>query len=256
MALPIRAVVSDLDGVVYRGDRPVPGAVEAINRWAARGIPYVFVTNNASKTASAFAEKLARLGVEARPGQVLTSADAAAAHVGRHFRAGVSAFVIGERGLREAVTGEGAEVVDRDDAEVVVLGFDYALNYAKMRTAVRALMGGAALVVTNPDLITPADDGYEPCVGTFLAALRAAVPGVRPAIAGKPSPVMIEEALRRLGSDPAETIMVGDQIHTDIVAGQAAGLRSFLVGTGVPPVAPAPAVPDAVIETLLDIPVA
>ena len=255
MAHPIRAIVSDLDGVVYRGELPVPGAVEAIRLWAERGIPYVFVTNNASKTPAAFAEKLTRLGVATRPDQVLTSADAAAAHVGRHFAPGVSAYVIGETVLQDAVAREGANVVDRDDAEVVVLGFDYELTYAKLRRAMRALMGGAALVVTNPDLITPTNEGYEPCVGATLAALRAAVPHVEPVIAGKPSPVMIAEAVRRLGSKPEETIMVGDQIYTDIIAGQAAGLRSFLVSTGVPAEARPKASPDAVIASLLEIPV-
>lgn len=251
----VRAVVSDLDGVVYRGDNPVPGAVEAINLWASCGVPYVFVTNNASKSATAFAEKLSRLGIAARPDQVLTSADAAAVYVRRTFRAGVSTYVIGEAVLHEALAREGASVADRDDVEVVVLGFDYALTYAKLRRAMRALMGGAALIVTNPDMITPTSDGYEPCVGTTLAALKAAVPGVKPVVAGKPSPVMITEALRRLGSKPEETIMVGDQIFTDIIAGQAAGLRSFLVRTGVPVLAHETAVPDAIIETLLDIPV-
>lgn len=253
MSSPILAIVSDLDGVVYRGDRAIPGAVEAIAEWKARGIPYVFVTNNASKSSVQFADKLNRLGVETGPDGVITAGEAAASHVAQIHGKGARTFVIGEPVLFEAAEREGIPITDGDDAEVVLLGFDYNLTYAKMRTAVRALLGGAALVVTNPDVLTPTDDGYEPCVGATLAALLASAPEARPVIAGKPSPVMIREAVRRLNSRPEETIMVGDQIVTDIVAGKEAGLRSFLITTGVP-ARPHPTVtPDFEIESLSQI---
>ncbi|MFB2551901.1 HAD-IIA family hydrolase [Ensifer soli] len=254
MTPPIRAIVSDLDGVVYRGETAIPGAVETIADWARRGIPYVFVTNNSAKSAKAFADKLRRLGVALSDAQVLTSTDATAAYVGRHFRAGIATYVIGEAALVDAVTAAGASLVDHERADLVVLGSDYDFNFRKMFVATRALRAGAALVVTNPDVIAPLEDGVEPCVGAFLAALLAAAPDVVPAIVGKPSPLMILEALERLGTRPEETIMVGDQIATDIIAGQSAGLRSYLVSTGIPN--PHASVrPDAEIASLAEIPV-
>ncbi len=253
MSAPIKAVISDLDGVVYRGDIPMPGAVEAIAGWKRHGVPYLFVTNNASKSAEQFSAKLNRMGVEIGPEGVLTAGDAAAAHVGHQFGRGTRTFVIGERVLFEAAEREGLTIVDSGQIDVVLLGFDYGLNYAKLTVAVQALLKGAKLVVTNPDLLTLTSDGYEPCVGATMALLQATVPEVEPVVAGKPSPVMIREALARLGSRPEETIMVGDQIVTDILAGQRAGLRSFLLTTGVPARPVEGVKPDALIETLLDI---
>lgn len=253
-AIGISAVISDLDGVVYRGEEAIPGSIETIREWARRGIPYAFVTNNATKSAEAFAAKIRRLGAPVEAAQVVTSAEATASHFGTSFANGTRTFAIGEAVLIGALEREGADMVNADDAAVVVLGFDYALSYAKLRTAVRAVMGGAALLVTNPDLITPAERGFDPCVGASLAAITAAVPAARPVIVGKPSPIMIREALRRIGGDPRSTIMVGDQVVTDIVAGQAAGLRSFLVQSGVAIGGDNRAVPDAVYPSLSQIP--
>ncbi len=252
---PIEAIVSDLDGVVYRGELPVPGAVEAIRAWSRKSLPYVFVTNNATKSAFAVAEKLARLGIPAEAGQVVTAAETTGSYLGTHFRKGVRTFAIGEKVIFDALSREGAGLADSDDVEVVVLGFDYALDYGKIRTAVRAVLNGAALVVTNPDILTPANTGYEPCVGAILAVITTAAPDVRPIVIGKPSAMMIEEALRRLGTARRATIMVGDQVATDIVAGQAAGLRSYLVSTGVPQTQRQDVQPHAIIDSLLDLPV-
>ncbi|MGC4025507.1 MAG: HAD-IIA family hydrolase [Mesorhizobium sp.] len=250
----IKAVISDLDGVVYRGEEAIPGSIDTIKTWAQRGIPYVFVTNNASRSAKQFASKIRKLGAPVEPQGVVTSAEATAGHFGISFPRGTSVFAIGEPVLFDALEREGARLTDADDAEVVVLGFDYDLTYAKLRRAVRAVMGGARLLVTNPDRITPTESGFEPCVGATLAAITAAVPSVQPVIIGKPSPLMINEALRRLGSDPQSTIMIGDQVATDIVAGQAAGLRSFLVQSGVAAITDPQAVPDAIYPSLAHIP--
>lgn len=251
--MPISAVVCDLDGVVYRGAEEIPGAVATIRRWACQGMPYAFVTNNATKSAEAFAAKIRGLGAPVEATQVVTSAEATASHFGRSFPGGTRTFVIGESVLFEALERENAELVDHDDAAVVVLGFDYELSYAKLRTAVRATLGGATLLVTNPDMLTPSEKGFDPCVGASLAAITAAVPGVEPIIVGKPSPIMIREALRRIGGDPRSTVMIGDQVATDIKAGRAAGLRSFLVLSGVAAGPAQDAVPDAVYPSLAHI---
>lgn len=248
----ILGVVSDLDGVVYRGGSAIPGAVEAFRRWSERSVPVAFVTNNATKSPDQFAAKLESLGVSVHPNRVFSSAAATAAFVRRRWPPGTRVFPIGEPSLLGPLAA-GGFVPAGDDAEVVVLGFDHAIDYAKISTAVRALLMGAELVATNPDVLTPSDTGFAPCVGTFLAALRAAVPTIQPIIVGKPEPIMIEEAFASLGSPRAGTIMIGDQVATDIVAGQRAGLRTVLVTTGVPFKSVAGVEPDRIVSSLIDL---
>ncbi len=248
----IRGIISDLDGVLYRGDQPIAESVEAFKAWHARGVPYAFVTNNATKSAAQFAAKLQRMGVPTTAAQVFNAVSATASLMQQRWRKGTRVFAIGEAPLFEAIEESGFTLAG-DDAEVVVLGFDYALNYDKLRTAVRAALNGASVVVTNPDLLTPADDGLEPCVGVLAAAVTAAVPAVEPIVVGKPQPFMVEAALAHVGTDKSETIMIGDQVATDIIAGQRAGIRSFLVATGLPHAPVAGVTPDRVIASLRDL---
>jgi 4-nitrophenyl phosphatase len=135
------------------------------------------------------------------------------------------------------------------------MGLDRAISHEKMRLAVQAILDGATLIGTNPDLLLPTAHGYEPGAGAQLTAVAAAA-RVKPIIVGKPETHMIEAALERLGTARSETIMIGDQIPTDIQAGKRAGLCSVLVTTGVPAAAdPALLAPDFVVRSLLDIPV-
>jgi 4-nitrophenyl phosphatase len=251
-ASPIRGVISDLDGVLYRGNQPIADSVQAFQAWHARGVPYAFVTNNATKSAAQFAAKLAAMGVPVTAAQVFCAISATASLMRRRWPVGTRVFAIGETPLFDELEASGF-ALSGEDAEVVVLGFDYALTYDKLRVAVRAALNGAAVVVTNPDTLTPADSGFEPCVGVIAAAVVAAVPSVVPIVVGKPQPLMVEEALAHVGTAPAETIMIGDQAATDIVAGQSAGLRSILVTTGLPYVAVGDVTPDRVIASLLEL---
>jgi 4-nitrophenyl phosphatase len=248
----IRGVISDLDGVAYRGDVPIAEAVETFRAWHARGVPYAFVTNNATKSAAQFAAKLERMGIPAKPAQVFNAVSATAALMAQRWPRGTRVFAIGERPLFEAIEEQGF-VHAGEEADVVVLGFDYELSYAKLRTAVRAALRGAPVIVTNPDVLTPADDGFEPCVGALAAAVTAAVPAAIPIVVGKPEPFMITQALAHLGTAASETIMIGDQVATDIIAGQRAGLRSFLVTTGMPFREVAGTTPDRIIASLKEI---
>lgn len=249
---PIRGVISDLDGVLYRGSQSIPDSVQAFQTWHARGVPHAFVTNNATKSAMQFAAKLKAMGVPVSAAQVFNAISATASLMRRRWPAGTRVFAIGETPLLEELEASGFKL-SGESAEVVVLGFDYALTYDKLRTAVRAALNGAVVVVTNPDTLTPADTGFEPCVGVLAAAVTAAVPATVPIVVGKPQPFMVEEALAHLGTANSETIMIGDQITTDIVAGQSAGLRSGLVTTGLPYVAVAGVTPDRVVSSLLDL---
>ena len=250
----IRGVVSDLDGVVYRGKTPIAASIEAFRRWRHAGVRFCFVTNNSTHTEFDVVRKLDKMGLPISADEVVTSAAESARLLQAGWKAGTAVYVIGAASLRNAVAGAGMVVTGQSPA-VVVMGLDRAITHEKMRIAVNALLNGAALIGTNPDLLLPTDDGFEPGAGAQLAAVVAAA-GVRPLIVGKPEPRMIESAVARLGTDKTETIMVGDQVATDIQAGKRAGLCSVLVTTGVPP-RPDPSLsqPDFVVANLLEIPV-
>jgi len=249
---PIKGIISDLDGVAYRDDSPIPASVQAFRAWYERGVPYAFVTNNSTKSAAQFAAKLSGIGIPATAAQVFNTISAVTGLLQRRWPPGTPVFAIGEQPLLETLEQSGYRLTGTN-AEVVVLGFDSELNYAKLRTAIRAALAGATIVATNPDVLTPVHDGYDPCVGVLTAAVAAAVPSATPIVVGKPDPFMIEQALNYLGTRKQETVMIGDQIATDIVAGQSAGLRAILLASDVPFNAVIGVVPDLVISSLLDL---
>ncbi|WP_431202486.1 HAD-IIA family hydrolase [Bradyrhizobium betae] len=248
----IRGIISDLDGVAYRGDTAIPSSVTAFRTWHEQGMPYAFVTNNSTKSAAQFAAKLAGIGIPAEPEQVFNTISAATALLARRWPRGTSVYAIGEQPLFAAIEAAGYDLAAADP-EVVVLGFDSTLDYAKLRTAIRAALAGATIIATNPDVLTPVHDGYDPCVGVLTAAVIAAVPSVTPIVVGKPHPFLIEQALEYLGTAKHETIMIGDQLATDIAAGNAAGLRSILLASDVPFNSATDVIPHRVISTLLDL---
>ncbi|HXF37039.1 MAG TPA: HAD-IIA family hydrolase [Actinomycetota bacterium] len=232
MALADRydAFLFDLDGVLYRGDQPVPGAPRALRRLRERGKRVAFLTNNSGRTPEAVAAMLAALGIEAAPGEVVTSALATAdvlAARGVH-----SAYVIGEEGVRRALADAGIEVRDGEPSvvDVVVVGWDRSVDYAKMRTAALLVQRGAALVATNDDAAYPAPDGLWPGAGALLAAITTTT-GARPEVVGKPHPPLFLRALERAGG--GRPLVVGDRLDTDVAGATALGWDSLLVLTGV-----------------------
>lgn len=245
----VRGIISDLDGVAYRGDTAIPSSVRAFRAWHEQGVPYAFVTNNSTKSAEQFAAKLTSIGIPAEARQVFNTISATTALFARRWP---QVFAIGEQPLLAAIEAAGYDLTSKDP-EVVVLGFDSTLDYAKLRTAIRAALAGAAIIATNPDVLTPVHDGYDPCVGVMTAAVVAAVPSVKPIVVGKPHPFLIEQALEHLGTAKHDTIMIGDQLATDIAAGNAAGLRSILLASDVPFNAATGVVPDRVVLSLLDL---
>jgi 4-nitrophenyl phosphatase len=249
---PIRGVVSDLDGVAYRGELPIASSIEAFRRWREQGVPYAFVTNNSSLSASQFAEKLSRMGVAVTRAQIFTTIDASATLLRQRWPHGGRAYVIGERPLSEAVEDAGFTIAGTG-ADVVVLGFDCNLTYDKLRIATRAVLGGTPVIATNPDALTPAPDGYDPCVGMTIAAISAAVPEAEIIVVGKPQPFMIEQAVALLGVAKPDAIMIGDQLATDIIAGQRAGLRSILFASDAPFNGASTTTPDGIVASLLDL---
>jgi 4-nitrophenyl phosphatase len=228
----LRGFLVDLDGVVYTGTEVVPGAPGFFELLRRRGIPFLLITNNSSRRAEQFADKLTTMGIPVRPEEVLTSAQATAEFLAASAPPGSRAFVIGEEGLRSCLEAYDFRLVDDADADFVVVGLDRGFNYEKLTIASRAVLNGAHFVGSNPDTSLPMEDGLCPGAGAFQAAITA-VTGVSPLIVGKPEPTMLNIGVRLLGCSPAEAAIVGDRLDTDIVGGQRAGLATILVLSGI-----------------------
>lgn len=245
------AIISDLDGVTYRGDASIPTAVRAFRHWHEQGVPYAFVTNNSTKTAEEFADKLNGMDIPVTPDRIVTSSMVVARRVRAEIPAASRVMVIGAPSLVGAIEAQGFQIADRD-VQAVVVGLDRAFTFEKLQKAQSALLAGASFFGTNADRMLPHGTGYEPGAGSILAAIETAS-GVAPIVTGKPQPDLVHMALEILDSDPATTLMLGDQIETDIMAGRAAGLRTILVRTGVPPREVPGVTADIVVESLLDL---
>ena len=243
------AVISDLDGVVYRGDEAIPCAVERFNHWADQGVPYCFITNNAEKGSAEFAEKIRGFGIDCNADQVITSGDVALAYLKERHGPGAKVYVIGSASLKARVEAEGYQLTDTS-ASCVLVALDRNFNYAMMKTALRCILSGAELIGTNPDVIRPISDGFEPGTGAILQSIATAA-RVTPRVLGKPDPALIQSALKRMGQTPENIIMLGDQLATDIACARNAGVRGVLVETGVPFDPQSPFLPDYIISSLM-----
>jgi HAD superfamily hydrolase (TIGR01457 family) len=221
----------DLDGVLYRGDQPVEGAGEAVERLRARQKGLAFVTNNSSRTPAQVAEKLTSVGVPAGPEEVVSSATATAHLLAE--QGGGSAFVIGEAGIREALSDAGLRILDGEPERVdhVVIGWDRSADYTRLRTAALLVQAGASLVATNADPSYPAPNGLWPGAGALLAAVTTTLGRPADIVVGKPNPGLYRAALERAGA--GRPLVVGDRVDTDIAGAAALGWDSLLVLTGV-----------------------
>lgn len=226
--------VIDLDGVVWLGSEPVPGAAEAVARLRSVGEEHVFVTNNAWARVSDQEEKLSRIGIDGR-GAVVTAAQAGASLLDP----GERVYVVGGPGLREEVDRRGCTIVDTPSCDAVISGLDRELTYDALRTATLAIRRGARWVLTNPDTTFPTPEGLVPGAGAIGAALRAST-GVEPAVGGKPHGAMVELLRGRLGS---AGVVVGDRTDTDGAFAANLGYRFALVLTGVTSRADLPVLP-------------
>lgn len=226
-----RAVLLDLDGVLYRGDGAVPGAAEVVAELRAAGKSLVFLTNNSARTPEQVAAKLRSLGFEAAPEEVVTSARPTARLVAGDGRA-TTAYVIGRDGVRAALAEAGVEILDGspERADFVVVGWDGEVGYEQLRVAGVLARRGARLVATNDDASYPAPGGeLWPGAGAILAAVEAAS-GKTATVVGKPHRPLFDEALDQAGS--REAVMVGDRVETDVVGAVSAGIEAVLVLSG------------------------
>ncbi len=215
----------DLDGVLWRGEMPIEGAADAVARIRARGDRVVFLTNNAYATVSQHLAKLERMGVAARAGDLLTSAQAAATTL----EPGTVALACAGPGVREALTARGVRVVDEGPADAVVVGWHREFDFSRLARAADAARAGARLIGTNDDATFPTPDGLLPGAGALLAAVAYAAM-VTPEIAGKPHAPMCRLVAERVGS---VATVVGDRPSTDGGLARALGSRFALVLSGV-----------------------
>lgn len=268
MPLPIDGFIFDLDGTVYLGEHALPGAVEGISKLRQLGKRTLFVSNKPLYPREVYSEKLTRLGIPTSSEDVITSAFVLGYHLA-HTKPQLRLYVIGEPNLHAELRGHGLTIVnefaDQDPQEViqphevdaVVVAFDRTLDYRKLNTAYQALMQGAHFFATNADKTCPMPGGAIPDAGGTIAALEHMTGRKVELLAGKPSTLIVEVALQRLGLPAGHVMMVGDRLETDIFMGQQAGMKTVVTLTGVAKradVAKMDTPSDYVIENLSELP--
>ena len=226
----IKHYLTDMDGVIVQGSTLLPGAAEFVQRLKAREIPFLILTNNSRFTQRDLQMRLSYMGLDVPAEAIFTSALATAQFLHDQRPSG-RAYVIGESGLTTALHNIGY-ILTEQMPEYVVLGETTTYSFQHITQAIRFIIAGARFIATNPDAMGPGEGGIVPATGA-VAALITAATGVKPYVVGKPNPLMMRTALRTLGAHSEDSVMIGDRMDTDIVAGLESGLRTILVLTGV-----------------------
>ena len=236
----------DLDGVIYRGEGLLPQAKEFVAWLDATHKKYLFLTNNSFASETQVIAKLARLGITTNASHVLSAGQAAVKNIARRFPNG-TVYVVGEQPLLDMVRSYDLSIFQQQEqptkipadphtdsshlAAAVLVGLDRTFDYKKLTGAVTAIRGGAAFVAINRDPLLPIEGDLIPGCGAMVAAIEAAS-STPPEVVGKPQPTLLQEAMHTLGSQPDETIMIGDGLDTDIAGGLAAHTHTLLVLSG------------------------
>ena len=231
----IKSLILDMDGVVWRADAPIGDLPSIFSGIRARGLKFVFATNNSTRTSDQYVEKLKEFGVEVEPRQVVTSSQSAAHAMTQKFPPGTKVYMIGEEGLRAALQEKGFDVLSVEDApqaQAVVMGMDRGINFQKAAEATLLVRSGIPFYATNPDKTFPTPRGQIPGAGAWYSIVTTAT-DVQPIVAGKPFPFLMELSMERLGTTAGETLVIGDRLETDIAAGQGVGCPTALVLSGV-----------------------
>jgi NagD protein len=218
-----------MDGVLVREEHALPGAVEFLARLVERDRRFLVLTNNSIYTPRDLAARLVTLGLHVPEDAIWTSALATARFLADQLPHG-SAYVIGEAGMTTALHEVGYTLTDRAP-DFVVLGETRTYSFEAITRAIRLIDTGARFIATNPDVTGPSEQGPLPATGS-VAALITKATGREPYFVGKPNPMMLRSALNKIEAHSENTIMVGDRMDTDIVAGIEAGLDTILVLTG------------------------
>ena len=227
-----RLFLLDMDGTLYLDDALFPGTLPFLRRIREKGGRYLFLTNNSSRGADAYVEKLRRLGIKSTPEDFLTSVDALILFLRKGDYQSKALYAAGTESFRSQLRQAGFTVTaDRDEAEVLICGFDTELTFQKLEDACILLNRGVEFLATNPDWVCPTWYGYVPDCGSVCEMLFRAT-GRRPKVIGKPQPEMALLAMESTGFSPEETVLVGDRLYTDIACAANAGIDSVLVLSG------------------------
>lgn len=245
--------VFDLDGTIYLGEHPLPGAAETIATLRAAGRQVVFLSNNPTRTCAQYAAKLTSMDIPTEPAQVINSSFVMARWLA-HEAPGSRVFVVGEQPLKDDLVAAGFRLVERaGEIDVVIASFDRTFEYRKLQIAFDAIRAGARFVATNPDRYCPVPGGGEPDAAAVIAAIEACTATRVEVVVGKPSPIMVEVVAETVGLPLERCVMVGDRLETDIAMGQTAGMATALVLTGATTralLAESPVQPDYVLERI------
>jgi NagD protein len=227
---PIESWLTDMDGVLIHEGVPIPGADAFLKKLRESGRPFLVLTNNSIYTPRDLHARLERMGLDVPEENIWTSALATAQFLDDQ-RPGGTAYVIGEAGLTTALHDIGYVLTDHDP-DFVILGETRTYSFEAMTKAVRLINDGARFIATNPDNVGPSAEGALPATGS-IAALITAATRKKPYFVGKPNPLMMRAGLNALGAHSETSAMIGDRMDTDVLAGLEAGMRTFLVMTGV-----------------------
>jgi 4-nitrophenyl phosphatase len=250
-----KAWIFDMDGVLYRGSAPLAGVRELLDALALRERKVMLATNNSMATPASYERRLAAMGISVPAAEIITSSLATRDYLQQTLPEGAGIYVIGMPALRELLfDGTSFHPVQygEETPAAVVIGLDLEFTYDKLKAANAALRAGAHFIATNADTTLPTEAGLVPGAGSLIAAVVAAS-GRQPIVIGKPETPMLEMAMLRMGVRPDETVMVGDRLDTDILAGERAGMPTVLVLTGVSTradLAEAEALPDVIVSDL------
>ena len=225
----IRLFLLDMDGTVYLGNRLLPGSLDFLHYLAQTGRDHLFLTNNSSRNATYYAQKMTKLGWKSKPDEFLTSGEATALYL-EGVKPGARIYLLGTTDLEEEFAAHGF-VLTEEAPDYVVLGFDLTLSYAKLVRACDLIRSGVPFIATHPDLNCPTETGYIPDCGAMTALITAST-GVSPKVIGKPNREIIDAMFRKKPILRSRVAMVGDRLYTDIVMGYNAGVATILVLSG------------------------
>lgn len=249
--------VLDLDGTVYRGNKALPGAIEAIERLRNAGVRTLFFSNNPTKSREAYAERLARLGIGADPDEVLSAGTVTTRYLAEEHEHD-AIFLVGDDGLRGQFDAVGLDLVaDATDADVLVASWSEEFDYGDMLAGYRGLEAGATFYGTDPDRLIPAAKGMVPGSGSIINAIGGTAGREPEKMLGKPSPEARRAALDALCLPPERCFVVGDRLDTDIALGERAGMTTVLVKSGIATERDLERTeirPDYVVDSLADVP--
>jgi phosphoglycolate/pyridoxal phosphate phosphatase family enzyme len=242
----LRLVIFDLDGVIYRGRQPVPGAAELVAALRKAGLLVRFATNNSMATRAMYVPRLVEMGIPAEVDEIVTSTSATIDHLRAHLPEVQRVMAVGAEGMLHELLAAGFDAIAAGDAvdasydggplqaeyDAVIAGLDPAFDFRRLAAATTAIRAGARFIATNADLRYPTPTGFLPGAGSIIAALRAAS-GSEPLVIGKPQPGIFTAILERADVRADEAMAIGDNPDADMVAASRAGMRSILVLTGV-----------------------